>query len=91
MLLTKVVVRGLPFHFTIELGTKPVPFTVSLNPGPPGPTLTGTRGSSTKGTGLACAYASETITPIARRRKQHIKAGKKNDTRGFMAGWSLRR
>jgi hypothetical protein len=33
--LTKVVVSGLPFQFTTEALTKPVPFTVSVNPGPP--------------------------------------------------------
>src|SRR5712692_8528211 len=33
---TKVVGRALPFQFTTDLGTKPVPFTVSVNAGPPG-------------------------------------------------------
>ena len=34
-LLTKVVVRGLPFQLTTELATKPVPFTVSTKLAPP--------------------------------------------------------
>jgi hypothetical protein len=52
-LLTKVVGRGLPFQFTTEVETKPVPFTVSVNPGPPGPTLGGTRGVFIRGTRFA--------------------------------------
>ena len=42
--LTKVVVRGLPFHFTTAPETKPVPFTVSANPAEPGLTASGTSG-----------------------------------------------
>jgi hypothetical protein len=41
---TKLVVRGLPFQFTTEPDTKPVPFTVSVNPAPPGATASGTKG-----------------------------------------------
>src|SRR5256885_376417 len=33
--LTKVVTSGLPFQFTVVPETKLVPFTVSVNPGPP--------------------------------------------------------
>jgi hypothetical protein len=56
-LFTKAVVRGLPFQFTFDPGTNPVPFTVSVkvNPGPPGgagATASGTRGWLTKGTGF---------------------------------------
>jgi hypothetical protein len=43
-LLTKVVVRALPFQFTTEPDTKPVPFTVSVNPAPPGAIASGTSG-----------------------------------------------
>ena len=42
--LTYVVARALPFQFTVEPATKPVPFTVSVKPGPPGSTASGTRG-----------------------------------------------
>ena len=43
-LLTKVVARGLPFHFTVEPATNPVPFTVRVNPAPPGAVASGTSG-----------------------------------------------
>jgi hypothetical protein len=42
--LTKVVARALPFQFTTDPETKPVPFTVSVNPAPPGATASGTSG-----------------------------------------------
>jgi hypothetical protein len=51
--LTKVVVRGLPFHFTTELETKPVPFTVSVNAAPPGLAASGTRGWLIRGAGFS--------------------------------------
>jgi hypothetical protein len=35
VLLTNVVVRLDPFHCTVEVLTNPVPFTVSVNAGPP--------------------------------------------------------
>jgi hypothetical protein len=50
--LTKVVVRGLPFHCTTEPETNPVPFTVRVNPVPPGLTAPGTRGWLIRGTGF---------------------------------------
>jgi hypothetical protein len=43
-LFTNVVVRGLPFQFTTDPETKPVPFTVSVNAGLPGTTVVGTKG-----------------------------------------------
>ena len=43
-LLTNVVARGLPFQLTTEPLTNPVPFTVSVNPGPPGAAAAGVRG-----------------------------------------------
>jgi hypothetical protein len=43
-LLTKVVACGLPFQFTVEAGTNPAPFTVRVNPAPPGALASGTSG-----------------------------------------------
>ena len=43
-LFTKVVARALPFQFTTDPDTKPVPFTVSGNAAPPGATASGTSG-----------------------------------------------
>jgi hypothetical protein len=51
--LTKLVALGLPFQVTSDPDTKPVPFTVSTNAGPPGMALVGTNGWLTRGTGLA--------------------------------------
>src|SRR6516225_3625815 len=53
-LLTNVAVSGLPFQFTSEPDTKPVPFTVSMKGEPPGPgaTASGTSGWLTNGTGF---------------------------------------
>src|SRR6516225_4441397 len=50
--LTKVVARALPFHFTTDAETNPVPLTVRLNPAPPGVMASGTRGSLMRGTGF---------------------------------------
>ena len=43
-LLTNFVVCTLPFHFTTEPETKPVPFTVRVNPAAPGLIASGSRG-----------------------------------------------
>jgi hypothetical protein len=43
-LLTKVVASALPFQLTTDPETKPVPFTIRLNAGPPGAALVGTSG-----------------------------------------------
>ena len=43
VLLTKVVVRGAPFHCTVEPLAKPVPLTVRVNPRPPAVTAAGLR------------------------------------------------
>jgi hypothetical protein len=51
VLLTKVVVRGLPFHCTTELETKLVPVTVSVNAAPPAVALVG-ESEVTVGAGL---------------------------------------
>src|SRR5262249_29971491 len=48
--LTNLVARALPFHLTCEPGTNPVPFTVSVNPAPPGCLAQGTRGPLITGT-----------------------------------------
>ena len=51
--LLKLVIRGLPFHSTVDPGTNPVPLTVRVNPGAPGPELSGTNGWLTCATGSA--------------------------------------
>ena len=43
-LLTNVVPNAMPFQLTTAPETKPVPFTVILNVGPPGAALVGTSG-----------------------------------------------
>src|SRR4029077_16377556 len=43
-LLTKLVARLAPFQLIVLPGRKPVPFTVSVNPEPPGAALPGTTG-----------------------------------------------
>lgn len=54
----KVVARGLPFQWTTEALTKPVPLTVSSKAADPGAAVVGTSGLLTKGTGLVCAHRS---------------------------------
>src|SRR5436309_167463 len=49
---TNVVARALPFQFSTDPETKPVPFTVSVNPAPPGAMASGTKGWLISGTGL---------------------------------------
>src|SRR5260370_24439891 len=64
-LFTNVVVRGLPFQFTTEAETNPVPFTVRVNAPLPGTTVVGTSGWFTHGTGFDCPnseVARKTIT-----------------------------
>jgi hypothetical protein len=60
-----------PFQFTFEPETKPVPFTVRVNPAPPGATLVGTKGSLMNGTGFGlCAdngSPQQAITSKARK------------------------
>ena len=56
--LTNVVTRALPFHFTIEPDTNPVPFTVSVNPVLPGLMTFGTKGSLISGVGFAVSVAA---------------------------------
>jgi hypothetical protein len=58
---TKCVVRGLPFQFTTEVETNPVPFTVNVKPEPPGMVAIGTRGWLMSGTGFAMAPANSRL------------------------------
>src|SRR5580700_7817196 len=58
LLETTRVVRALPFQWTVEWGTNPVPLTVKVNAWWPGATVAGTRGWLTKGAGLFCAIAA---------------------------------
>ena len=51
-LLTNVVARALPFQLTTDPDTKLVPFTVRVNPAPPGATASGTSGWLISGTGF---------------------------------------
>src|SRR5579864_5741916 len=57
--LTNVVARALPFQFTTELATKPAPFKLNVNAGPPGGVAPGTSGLLRNGTGLDCAPSRE--------------------------------
>ena len=64
------VARALPFQFTIEPETNPVPFTVSVNPAAPGLIASGTRGRLISGMGFFVAanpigIASRANTAIA--------------------------
>ena len=70
---TYVVARAMPFHFTTEAGTNPVPFTVKVNPIPPGEMVSGTSGWLVEGTGFcAIADADSPIKAVltAANRKQ---------------------
>jgi hypothetical protein len=49
---TNAVLSGVPFQFTTEVGTNPVPFTVSVRPGEPGAAASGRSGWLTSGIGL---------------------------------------
>jgi hypothetical protein len=80
-LLTKVVVSALPLKLTVLLGPNPVPFTVSVNPAPPGATLIGER-LSVKGTGLVSAKVLVATAPI---RATRIAAGTQRPLRLFTA------
>ena len=68
--LAKVVARALPFHFTTEPETKPVPFTVRVNVGPPGADASGTRGWLTRGTGFWAQTIA--LNPIAHENASTI-------------------
>src|SRR5437660_4930004 len=54
-LLTKFVASAIPFQFTTELETKPVPLAVKVKLAPPGMALAETSGLLISGTGLDCA------------------------------------
>src|SRR5579863_5847816 len=67
-LLTNVVASRLPFQFTTEPETNPVPFSASVKPPPPGATASGTSGWLMSGTGLVCARVN---TPSVRTRDKN--------------------
>src|SRR5579863_4896106 len=54
--LSNVVVRAEPFQLTTDPATKPAPFTVSVNPAPPGAAALGESGWLTSGTGLLLEF-----------------------------------
>ena len=60
--LPKVVTRALPFQFTVEVGTKPVPATLRLNPGLPAAASLGAR-AEIVGTGLGLGGAGGALAP----------------------------
>ena len=70
--LTNVVASVWRFQFTTEPETKPVPFTVRVNPSPPGLTASGTSGWLIRGTGF-CAIATP-LGPVSPMRRQHKDA-----------------
>jgi hypothetical protein len=71
--LTNVVVRALPFQFTVAPETKPVPFTVNVKAAAPGALSPGDSGALIRGSGFAARaedpIANTTITITARVRK----------------------
>ena len=60
------VVRSLPFHRTVELETKLLPFTVNVNPAPPGAAEFGLR-LVVVGTGLLAVLLEYVISSIDSR------------------------
>jgi len=66
---TNVVVRAVPFHLTVEPETKLLPFTVSVNPGPPAVVQLGLS-ELTVGTALivmtsvCCALVLQGVAPL---------------------------
>src|SRR5215471_21421150 len=81
-LLTNVVGRALPFQPTTDPDTKPVPFTVRGNPGPPGATASGTSGWLISGTGFTAPVREVESSALAKRMptEQRVKPTK---TRGL--------
>jgi hypothetical protein len=72
--LTKVVARALPFQFTTDPETNPVPFTVKVNLDPPGAVASGTRGWLINGTGFAVPVVADVavtdlLNPARARRR----------------------
>ncbi len=62
--LTNVVVRATPFQRTCEVGTKLLPFTVSVNAAPPAAVLGGASDVSA-GTGLGALMVNDTALETA--------------------------
>ena len=86
-LVTNVVERALPFHFTTEVETNPVPFTVRVKPALPGATLAGTSGWLTKGTGLAACARMLMLT----KRVKHASKRRRDISSSNSAGKTIRR
>jgi hypothetical protein len=61
----KVVWRDVPDHFTVDPVTKPVPFTVNVNEGPPALAVVGCAEVRTG----ACAYATAEKQMMARESR----------------------
>jgi hypothetical protein len=78
-LLTNVVARALPFQITVAPETKPVPFTIKVNPAPPGLAASGTRGWLIKGTGFCAVAIPARANAVKRRAAREI-------TNVFLAG-----
>jgi hypothetical protein len=86
--LTKVVARALPFQFTNEPDTKPVPFTVSVNSAPPGAMASGTSGWLISGTGFAVHVTmdipvTDLVNPLKANRAPAEQRAKPIKTRGL--------
>src|SRR5262245_30901710 len=81
-LLTNVVARALPFQFTTDPNTKPVPSTVRENPALPGATASGTSGWLISGTGFTVPVGGVYSCALAKRMpaEQRVKPTK---TRGL--------
>src|SRR5450432_3831976 len=85
---TNVVARALPFHFTIDPETKPVPFTVRMKSGPPGAVASGTSGWLMRGTGFVCIApadipVTDLLNPAKARRRPAEQRTKPIKTRGL--------
>jgi hypothetical protein len=83
--LTNVVARVLPFHITTPPGTNPVPFMVSVNPGPPGSAAAGTSGWLITGTGFA-AHA----VPALSRKSMDASRQLKPLTNGRLLSFAIK-
>jgi hypothetical protein len=91
--LTNVVGLALPSQCTTDPDTKPVPFTVNVNPAPPGLTASGISGWFMNGTGFCavaalwsdCAEPSCAMSPVETFRVITAIAIDAISVRGFMS------